>query len=44
MIRGAGVAIYFMQDKRARVMTRDRFNTVIGNMHSLAMAIEGQSR
>lgn len=41
VIRDPGVAIYFMRDKRAMVMAQDRFNTVIGNMRSLTMAIEG---
>lgn len=36
-----GVAVYFTLKGRALVMAQDRFNTVIGNMRSLTMAIEG---
>jgi hypothetical protein len=36
-----GVAVYFMRDGRAMVMAQDRFRTVIGNIRSLAMAVEG---
>ncbi len=36
-----GVAVYFVRGKKALVMAQDRFATVIGNMRSLAMAIEG---
>lgn len=41
IIRDPGVAIYFVRDKRAMVMAQDRFWSVIGNMRSLTMAIEG---
>lgn len=41
VIDDTGVAVYFTRHKRAMVMAQDRFNTVIGNMRSLAMAIEG---
>jgi hypothetical protein len=40
-IHDPGVAVYFMRGKKALVMAQDRFDTVIGNMRSLAMAIEG---
>lgn len=40
-ISDPGVAVYFMRNKKALVMAQDRFNTVIGNMRSLTMAIEG---
>jgi hypothetical protein len=40
-IHDTGVAVYFTRDKRALVMAQDRFNTVLGNIRSLAMAIEG---
>lgn len=41
IIRDPGVAVYFVRNKRAMVMAQDRFWTVIGNMRSLTMAIEG---
>lgn len=41
IIRDPGVAVYFMRNKRPMVMAQDRFWTVIGNMRSLTMAIEG---
>jgi hypothetical protein len=40
-ISDPGVAVYFWRNKRAMVMAQDRFDTVIGNMRSLTMAIEG---
>lgn len=36
-----GVAVYFTRGKKSLVMAQDRFDTVIGNMRSLTMAIEG---
>ena len=36
-----GVAVYFMRRKKPMVMAQDRFDTVMGNMRSLTMAIEG---
>jgi hypothetical protein len=47
VIRDTGVAVSFTRDNRALVMLvmeQDRFNTVIGNTPSLAMASEGPSR
>jgi hypothetical protein len=44
VIRDTGVAVYFTRDNRALVMEQDRFNTVIGNTRSHAMASEGPSR
>lgn len=41
IIRDPGVAVYFLRDRRAMVMAQDRFYSVIGNMRSLTMAIEG---
>ncbi len=41
IIRDPGVAVYFVRDKRAMVMAQDRFWSIIGNMRSLTMAIEG---
>jgi len=41
VIRDPGVAVYFVRDKRAMVMAQDRFWSIIGNMRSLTMAIEG---
>lgn len=41
VIPDPGVAVYFTIKKRALVMAQDRFRTVIGNMRSLTMAIEG---
>lgn len=40
-IQDPGVAVYFMRQKRSLVMAQDRFWSVIGNMRSLTMAIEG---
>lgn len=40
-IADTGVAVYFMRGKKSLVMAQDRFNTVMGNMRSLTMAIEG---
>jgi len=40
-ISDPGVAVYFMRNKRALVMAQDRFNTIMGNMRSLAISIEG---
>lgn len=40
-INDPGVAVYFHRSKKALVMAQDRFDTVIGNMRSLTMAIEG---
>lgn len=40
-ISDPGVAVYFFRNKRQLVMAQDRFDTVIGNMRSLAMAVEG---
>jgi hypothetical protein len=36
-----GVAVYFARRKKALVMAQDRFDTIIGNMRSLAISIEG---
>jgi hypothetical protein len=41
IIRDVGVAVYFARGDKALVMAQDRFYTVIGNMRSLAMAVEG---
>jgi hypothetical protein len=40
-ISDVGVAVYFMRDGRSLVMAQDRFWSIIGNMRSLTMAIEG---
>lgn len=40
-ISDVGVAVYFTRNGRSLVMAQDRFNTVQGNVRSLAMAIEG---
>lgn len=40
-ISDPGVAVYFWRKKKQMVMAQDRFDTVIGNMRSLTMAIEG---
>jgi hypothetical protein len=40
-IRDTGVAVYFMRGGRSLVMAQDRFYTVLGNIRSLTMAIEG---
>lgn len=41
VISDPGVAVYFTRGRRSLVMAQDRFETVLGNMRSLAMAIEG---
>ncbi len=41
IIRDSGVAVYFVRDDRSLVMAQDRFYSIIGNMRSLTMAIEG---
>ena len=41
VIHDPGVAVYFMCNKKALVMAQDRFWSIIGNMRSLTMAIEG---
>lgn len=40
-INDPGVAVYFTRKKKQMVMAQDRFDSVAGNMRSLAMAIEG---
>jgi hypothetical protein len=40
-IHDPGVAVYFTRNKKSLVMAQDRFQTVIGNMRSLTMAIDG---
>ncbi len=40
-ISDPGVAVYFWRNKKQLVMAQDRFDTIIGNMRSLTMAIEG---
>lgn len=40
-IADVGVAVYFMRNGKALVMAQDRFWSVIGNMRSLTMSIEG---
>ncbi len=40
-ITDAGVALYFTRNKKPLVMAQDRFFTVIGNMRSLTLAIDG---
>lgn len=40
-VEDVGVAIYFTRDTKALVMAQDRFWSIIGNMRSLTMAIEG---
>lgn len=40
-IQDTGVAVYFTRGGKALVMAQDRFWSVIGNMRSLTMAIEG---
>lgn len=40
-ITDTGVAVYFKRNGKALAMAQDRFYTVIGNMRSLTMAIEG---
>ena len=36
-----GVAVYFTRNRKSLVMAQDRFSSVIGNMRSLAISIEG---
>lgn len=36
-----GVGLYFLRNKKPLTMAQDRFDTVLGNMRSLAMSIEG---
>lgn len=40
-ITDPGVAVYFMRRGKPVVMAQDRFDTVMGNMRSLALAIDG---
>lgn len=40
-IKDVGVAVYFTRGGKSMVMAQDRFYSVIGNMRSLTMAIEG---
>lgn len=40
-ISDVGVAVYFMRNRKPMVMAQDRFSSIIGNMRSLTMAIEG---
>jgi hypothetical protein len=40
-ISDVGVAVYFMRNGKSLVMAQDRFWSIIGNMRSLTMAIEG---
>jgi hypothetical protein len=40
-IPDTGVAVYFMRNGKPMVMAQDRFWSIIGNMRSLTMAIEG---
>jgi hypothetical protein len=40
-ISDTGVAVYFTRKGKSLVMAQDRFWTVLGNIRSLAMAIEG---
>lgn len=40
-ISDVGVAVYFTRNGKALVMAQDRFWSIIGNMRSLTMAIEG---
>jgi hypothetical protein len=41
IIPDVGVAVYFTRNGKALVMAQDRFYTILGNMRSLAMAVEG---
>lgn len=41
IIDDVGVAVYFTRGGRSLVMAQDRFWSIIGNMRSLTMAIEG---
>ena len=36
-----GVATYFTRGKKQLVMAQDRFDTVLGNMRSISLAVEG---
>lgn len=40
-IHDPGVAVYFYRNKKALVMAQDRFDTIMGNMRSLTISIEG---
>ncbi len=40
-IQDVGVAVYFTRNGKSLVMAQDRFWSIIGNMRSLTMAIEG---
>ena len=40
-ISDVGVAVYFMRNGKALTMAQDRFWSIIGNMRSLTMSIEG---
>lgn len=40
-IDDVGVAVYFMRNKRPMVMAQDRFWSIVGNMRSLTISIEG---
>lgn len=40
-ISDPGVAVYFWRKKKAMVMAQDRFDTIMGNMRSLTISIEG---
>lgn len=40
-IQDTGVAVYFTRNGKPLVMAQDRFWSIIGNMRSLTMAIEG---
>lgn len=40
-ISDVGVAVYFKRRDKSLVMAQDRFDSIIGNMRSLTMAIEG---
>lgn len=40
-IHDVGVAVYFVRGGRQLVMAQDRFWSIVGNMRSLTMAIEG---
>jgi hypothetical protein len=40
-ISDCGVAVYFTRNRKALVMAQDRFQSVMGNMRSLTISIEG---
>lgn len=40
-ISDPGVAVYFTRKKKQMVMAQDRFDTVLGNMRSISLAVEG---